>query len=292
MTVKIMSLPDFDKLWNYSNPAETEKKFLALLPAAEQSTDRSYLAQLLTQIARTQGLQNRFDQAHATLNRAEKLLTDDLHLPRIRYLLERGRVFNSSSQPLQALPLFQQAYNLALAENQTRYAIDAIHMLAIADPDRHKQIEHNLKALALVDANPDQRRWLWALYNNLAESYAALHHYQSALTYTLKLFDYQKETGEPDIHTLKDHARFLRLLGHPDQSLAIIQPLFDKLAADHKEDGWIEEELAESLHALDRPTDAHPHFVKAHTLLSADPWVQRHDPAKLNHLAQRAQPLK
>src|SRR3954463_14412105 len=32
-------LPDFDKLWDYQHPAETEKKFAELLPAAEKSGD-------------------------------------------------------------------------------------------------------------------------------------------------------------------------------------------------------------------------------------------------------------
>ena len=51
------------------------------------------------------------------------------------------------------------------------------------------------------------------------------------------------------MHTLKDEARFLRLLGQPEKSLAIIQPIFAKLIAEQKDDGWIREELAESLHA-------------------------------------------
>src|SRR5262245_1505568 len=97
---------DFDKLWDYSNPGATEEKFRALLPDAERRSDLSYLSQLLTQVARTQGLQNRFDEAHATLDGVEKMLTDDLKLARIRYLLERGRVFNSSGKPRQALPFF------------------------------------------------------------------------------------------------------------------------------------------------------------------------------------------
>src|SRR5438128_2095323 len=85
---------EFDKLWDYAKPAETEGQFRALLPSAEASGDTSYLAQLLTQIGRAQGLQDRFDEAHATLDRVTTMLTDDMNLARVRYLLERGRVFN------------------------------------------------------------------------------------------------------------------------------------------------------------------------------------------------------
>src|SRR3954466_12230924 len=70
-------LPDFDKLWDYQHPAETETKFVELLPAAEKSRDVSYLAQLLTQLARAQGLQEKFDEAIKTLNRAVAITRDD-----------------------------------------------------------------------------------------------------------------------------------------------------------------------------------------------------------------------
>jgi len=274
---------DFDKLWDYSKPDETEKKFRQLLSEAERANDPSYLAQLLTQIARTQGLQNRFDEAHATLDRVEKMLTDDLKLARIRYLLERGRVFNSSGKPDRAMPLFVQASELAIAEKENRYAIDAIHMIAIAEPDPQKQVEWNLKGIAMAQAAPEHRGWLFSLYNNIAESYALLKDYQSALSYINKLIDFQRERGEADPYTLKDKARFHRLLGHPDESLAIIQ----KVAETKPNDGWIEEELAESLEALGRTDEAKPHFEKAYELLSKDDWCVRHEQAKLKRLKER-----
>ena len=45
-------LPEFDNLWDYANPAETEREFAEILPSAQRANDASYLAQLLTQIAR------------------------------------------------------------------------------------------------------------------------------------------------------------------------------------------------------------------------------------------------
>jgi tetratricopeptide (TPR) repeat protein len=170
---------------------------------------------------------------------------DDLKLARIRYLLERGRVFNSSGKPEKALPFFVEASELAIAEKQNRYAIDAVHMIAIAEPDPQKQVEWNLKGIAMVEADPSQRGWLWSLYNNIAESYALLKEYQTSLDYTYKLLDFQRERGEADMYTLKDEARFLRLLGKPGQAL----PLIEKLAEKHPDDPWIREELAESRRA-------------------------------------------
>jgi hypothetical protein len=74
-----------------------------LVPRAEASDDRAYHAALLTQIARAQGLQHSFAPAHATLDAAHALLADPAALARqplmqamCRYLLERGRVLNTS----------------------------------------------------------------------------------------------------------------------------------------------------------------------------------------------------
>jgi tetratricopeptide (TPR) repeat protein len=239
-------LPDFDKLWDYSNPRSTEQKFQDILPQAQAADDISYLAQLLTQIARAQGLQERFDEANQTLDRVRKMLTDDPKVARVRYLLERGRVFNSSNRPQDALPLFGDAFELADREKHSRYAIDAVHMLAIAEPDAAKQVEWNLKGIAMAEADPSQRGWLWSLYNNIAESYALLNDNQSALDYILKLLQFQQSRGEVDPYTLKDKARFLRLLGRAGEALPIIQPLAEK----YPEDKWFVEELFETKRAL------------------------------------------
>ena len=137
---------DFDALWNYNDPAETESRFRELLPIVEKSGDASYCAQLLTQIARAQGLQRQFDAAHQTLDTVESMLTDDLKIAHVRYLLERGRVFNSSKHPAEARPLFLQAWELAQAVGEDGYAVDAAHMIAIVETSEQALI-WNLKAL-------------------------------------------------------------------------------------------------------------------------------------------------
>jgi hypothetical protein len=48
---------EIDSLWNFDDPAGSEKKFRVLTPSSE----------VLTQIARAQGLQRKFGEAHATL---------------------------------------------------------------------------------------------------------------------------------------------------------------------------------------------------------------------------------
>lgn len=89
-----MALPDFDALWSTGDPAATEAKLRAILPDARASGDAAGTAILLTQIARAQGLQGRSEDAHRTLDEAKLLIRDDMTVPRVRYLLERGRATN------------------------------------------------------------------------------------------------------------------------------------------------------------------------------------------------------
>ncbi|HET7152899.1 MAG TPA: hypothetical protein VFJ29_03970, partial [Candidatus Kapabacteria bacterium] len=59
---------DFDKLWDYAQPDATEQKFRDVLSRTKKDTDLSYYTQLLTQLARTLGLQKKFAEAHAVLD--------------------------------------------------------------------------------------------------------------------------------------------------------------------------------------------------------------------------------
>ena len=77
-------LPNFDALWDYNDPQGTEAGFRALLPGAEGARDPSYLAELLTQIARAEGLQGHVDAAHRTLDAVEPLLREAGDRARVR----------------------------------------------------------------------------------------------------------------------------------------------------------------------------------------------------------------
>ena len=75
--------PDFDSLWDYSNPDQTEIKFREILSQISTSTP-AYL-ELVTQIARTQGLQRKFDEAHQTLDQVEKALDENPSRAKVRW---------------------------------------------------------------------------------------------------------------------------------------------------------------------------------------------------------------
>jgi tetratricopeptide (TPR) repeat protein len=276
------TLPNFDKLWDYGNPASTGAKFREILPAARQAGNADYLAQLMTQIARTESLQGNFDKSDSILDEVKPILTNDLAVARARYLLERGRIKNSAGTPELAVPIFAEAYDVATKAGATRHAIDALHMLGIAATTPKQQIEWNLKAIAEAEAHPDQKGWLWALYNNIGESYAKLADFRNARVYFAKLADYQKaRQGEADMYTLKDLAKMDSLMGDPEASRSVMQPILDALLAKGSDDGSIRAELADALYALGRHAEAQLHFAKAYELLSAEDWFTKNEPDNL-----------
>jgi tetratricopeptide (TPR) repeat protein len=282
-------LPDFDALWDYDNPSATEHQFRALLERAELSGDRSYHAQLLSQIARSEGLQRKFDEAHATLDTAEGLLTKESGQARIRYLLERGRVFNSSGQIEQAKPLFLEAWELARAQDEDGYAVDAAHMLAIIAPPE-QQHEWHLQALALAQQSmqPRARKWLGSLYNNIGWTYHEAGQHEQALDMFRQALAEREATGSPEQLRVARWcvARGLRSLGRVDEALNIQRQLLADLEQRRAADGYVYEELGECLLALSRQEEARPYFARAYAELSADPWLAESEPARIERLKE------
>ena len=175
-------LPDFDSFWNYDDPAGTEARFRELLPKARESGNMEYLAELLTQIARSQGLQQKYAEAGATLNEAAELIKPDMKRAQVRLLLERGRSLNSSGKPQESQPLFKEALSTARQAGLEFYAIDAAHMLGIVTK-AEESLDWNREAIRLAEAakEPRARRWLGSLYNNTGWTYSGMGRYDDAL---------------------------------------------------------------------------------------------------------------
>lgn len=294
--MSVNALPDFTALWDFSDPAATELKFREILPAAEASGDELYLLELLTQIARSQGLQKKFDMAHTTLDRAEAMLAAGdaafLQKGRLRYLLERGRAFNSAEPPELAQPLFLEAYELGQTTQYDSLTIDAAHMLGIVTKDQ-ESLDWNLAALKLAEQTSDSKaaQWKGALYNNIAWTYMDMDQPQQALDLFQKGLEFRESNEHPQSTRMIAHwsvARALRGLGKHDEALAKLQYIAG-IFAEHAGDGFWYEEMAENLFALDRQDEASDYFEAAFTLLSAEQaWLLEAEPeriARLNELS-------
>jgi tetratricopeptide (TPR) repeat protein len=274
-----LQLPDFMALWDYSKPAETEAKLRGLLPAAEAGPDRSYHAQLLTQIARTYGLRAKFSEAHDLLNAADALIASaeaggaDMQLARLRSLLERGRTLNSSGTPAAAVPLFIDAFNLGMAIGNDDLAIDGIHMVAIAGTPE-QQMEWSAKGIEAARASSDERapRWEGALLQNLGWTYHNLGRFDEALSTWQQHVDWRLANAGPVTQRIAKWlvARCLRSMGRFEESLAKQRELLAEFEVAGEQDGYVFEELGECLLCLGRADEAAPQFAKAWELLSKD----------------------
>jgi len=295
-------LPDFDALWDYNNPAETEAKFREILLSAETSGDAAYLAELKTQIARTLGLQQKFDEAHKLLDEMEGVLHRERAgsgpsaspslMPwvkvQVRYLLERGRLLNSSKQKDKALPLFEEAWTIGLESGVDFFAVDAAHMMAIASPPE-LVMEWNQKALALAEksAEPKARRWRASLYNNIGWDFFAQEKYDSALAMFEKAVPARIEQQQPtELRFAKwCVAKTQRMLGKIELALKTQLALeVEWRESGEGEDGYVFEEIAECLLTQGELDDAKPYFAKAYALLATDIWLARDEPERLARL--------
>jgi len=284
------SLPDFDALWDYSHPDQTEARFCEVLRQFPEE-DPAFL-ELLTQIARAQGLQQKFEHAHQTLDQVERRLGEFPSRPQVRYLLERGRVFNSSGEREQARPLFEQAFEMAKGLNEDFYAVDALHMLAIvASPEQ--SLDLNRQAIALAESSGEERarNWLGSLYNNTGWAYHDLGDYISALEIFEKAEAWRRAKGQATETRIAKWcvARTLRSLGRVEEALSRQMSLKNELDAAGERDGYVFEEIGECLLALDRLEEARPYFLKAYEHLLRDISLVQNEPGRLVRLQELGQ---
>jgi tetratricopeptide (TPR) repeat protein len=285
-------LPQIDSLWDYNDPAATEARFRELLPQAGELPDRRYEAELLTQLARSLGLQQKFDSAHTVLDGVEPLLGQAGPRVQTRYLLERGRTFNSSGSRDQADSLFLQAWEHAQRHGETALAVDAAHMVAITRPS--ESLEWNLRALEVAEhaTDPAARRWRGSLYNNLGWTYFERKQYDSAhRCFDLALTCRVEQGKTRDVLEARwCLAKCLRFEEQVEASLAMQLELEQAWEREGTQDGFVYEEIAECLWQLGRTAESRPYFARAHELLSQDPWLARDETERLKRLLQNSLP--
>ena len=196
----------------------------------------------------------------------------------VRYLLERGRVYNSSRQPERAQPYFAEAWELSSTADEDILAIDAAHMLAIiAQPEA--SLEWNQRALELAERSsaPRALHWRGSLYNNIGWTYhgARASHVQALATFQKATASRRGAEGDPALIRIAvwAEARTLRSLGRVEEALVLQQELLREFDTLGEQDGYVYEEIAECLAALGRDDEARPYFAVAYQTLSRDPWL-------------------
>ncbi|MCY3718245.1 MAG: tetratricopeptide repeat protein [Anaerolineaceae bacterium] len=283
----------FDELWDYDDPAASEERFRDLLPDLVAHGDESQRVQLLTQIARTLGLQRRFDDARAVLAEAGARLDGASDRARARWLLETGRCHNSSGSPERSLAFFLEAWELASECGEDFHAVDAAHMLAIVEPAPEERLAWTMRALELAESSDDGRvgKWPGSLHNNIGWTWHEHGDYERALEHFRKALAWRERQG--DVGTIRIArwciARCLRSLERVDEALAMQRALLEEKQAEDAPDGYVYEELGECLLLLGREGEARPWFARAYAELSADPWLQAEDADRLERLERLGQ---
>jgi len=286
-------LVDLDILWKPQDPAASEIMFRNFLPAARQSqdADRSHLIELLTQVARAQGAQAQYNEARATLEEAGKLLEDDASTYRvsakIRYLLERGRLYVLEKTPAQGRVLFSQAWTLAVNSGDDFFTVDVARMMASIVPQKEQE-EWLLRAIQIAEASPQEkaRRWLGSLYASLGWKLFDLRQYDNALATMQKSLSHFKAFGsEREVFVARWSAgKILRQMNRLEEALALQKSLLSQLGPSDAPDGRLFEEIAECLQALRQTDEAQMYFERAYKELSSEQWLTDNQPLKLKRL--------
>src|SRR4051812_8346021 len=241
-------------LWDFGDLDVSEARFRAQLD--EETTDAGR-AEVLTQLARVEGLRGEFEKCDVLLAEAEALGGAE-----VRVLLERGRRQRSSGQPGAGKAPFEQAFELARTTGDDVLAVDAAHMVAIVD-DMEAWTARGVEIAASSD-DPGVRYWLGPLYNNVGWLRFEAGDTAGALeAFELALASRERDDPRPDALAFARYGagRALRAAGRAEEAAAMLEQCVSLGDID------FHEELAEDYAALGRHADAREQAERALALI-------------------------
>ena len=258
-------------LWDFDDLDTTERRLREQLAL---ETDDSAKAEVLTQLARVEGLRDRFDAGDRLIDDAAGLAGDSAKA-RARVDLERGRLQRSSGDGEAALPLFESAFAIALEADESFIAVDAAHMAALVAPDPTGFIAWTQRGIELAEAHDDAAYWLGPLLNNLGWQYYEQGEFEQALNaFEQALLARERDPDNPEAAEIARYAvgKAMRALGRSGEAVPLLEQAVAWADSVDAPDGWLHEELAEEYAAVGRDDDARVHARLAEPLLlAADP---------------------
>jgi tetratricopeptide (TPR) repeat protein len=206
-------------LWDFDDIDASERRLDEQLQSESSDAGR---AEVLTQLARVQGMRGKFAEGVRLIDQAQAL-SDGSPAVEARIQIERGRLRNSNGDPDLALPLFEAAFETAANGNEEFLAADAAHMAAIASPDREGKLEWTDRGIRVATETTDRdvAYWLGPLYNNLGWEYQDAGEYEAALDAFRKALAARERY--PEMPALIQHAKeaaveALRALGREEEA--------------------------------------------------------------------------
>jgi len=264
-------------LWDFDDPDGTQARLRARL---EATTDDAARAEILTQLARVEGLRGDFATGESLIEEAAASAGgSEVALARID--LERGRLRRSGGDAAAAMPLFEAAFQTALGARESFIAVDAAHMAALATTDPAGFETWTTRGIEIAEAHDDAGYWLGPLYNNLGWERYDRGDYRAALDAFERALAARKHDGSN--RQSVEIARYavgkaLRALGRSDEAVPMLEQAVAWANGEGSPDGWFHEELAEEYTALGRDDDAREQARLALPLLrEADPTFEQDD---------------
>ncbi len=262
-------------LWDFSDLDASEERLRAQLGAEDTDGGR---AEVLTQLARVEGLRDRFDEGERLLVEAESLAGHSA-VARARVDLERGRLRRSGGDPDAARPLFESAFATALDDGRYFIAADAAHMVALVAPGRDGFVEWTSRGIELAEQHEAAAYWRGPLLNNLGWKQYEAGEYDTALeTFrrALAARELDPEKAEPIALARYAVGKALRALGRSEEAIPLLEQAVSWADGADAPDGWYHEELAEEYAAAGRTDDAREQARRAIPLLERTrPVVRR-----------------
>jgi tetratricopeptide (TPR) repeat protein len=255
--------------WDFGDLDATERRLRAAL--AEEASDAGR-AEVLTQLARVDGLRGEFETGDRILDEAAEL-AGDAAVAGARIDLERGRLRRSGGDPGAARPLFDSAFAAAEKTEEWFIAADAAHMAALVAHDRDGFVEWTQRGLALAEQHAAAAYWAGPLLNNLGWEHFEQAEYADALAaFERALEAREREPANPEPIALARYAvgKTLRMLGRADEAIPLLEQSVDWAAGEGKPDGWYHEELAAAYAAPGRDDAAREQALLAIPLLERD----------------------
>lgn len=206
-------------LWDFDDLDGSERRFDEQLHAESSDAGR---AEVLTQLARVQGLRGKYAEGDLLIDQAQAL-SGGSAVVEARIHIERGRLRNSRGDAEAALPMFEASFEIAVWGSEQFLAADAAHMAALASSDREGKLKWTVRGIRIAAESSDREvsYWLGPLYNNLGWEYQDAGEHEAAL----EAFQHALAAREryPEMPALIQHAKeavgeALRSLGREEEA--------------------------------------------------------------------------
>jgi tetratricopeptide (TPR) repeat protein len=278
-----------NSLWDFNDKPESERRFREALKTASGED----ALEIETQIARTFSLRRDFATSHAMLDDVQKRMSSSPRPAlRVRYLLERGRSFNSAGDFATAKPMFNEAFDLASKHGLDDLAIDAAHMVGFSK-DTAEAFAWTERAMQIALATKDgkAKKWRASLANNLGSTERERGNLDAAMKYFQLALESHQSQGSKPLQIFIAYwqiANVLRLQGKLDEALTIQSRLEAEMLRDNMPDAYVYDELAELHFSKRDAAKAKTYADKSLALLQNDDWVQKNELKRLARLRELA----